>query len=222
VLAIPTFFTEHLSADERLGELAFGLIMTLSFTLGTSVLNGTTEDAWSALFAATLGCNVAWGVIDGVFLILGRLFERGRLARLAHAIANARDEGTAVDVVAGELDPMLASISSDARRLALYRDIVERLRSTQRHVPSVTHEDFVAALATFTLVFMASLPVALPYLLIEDPWIALRVSNALLIGVLFYVGYRWGAYTSFNPWRAAVAVTSIGVVLVAIAIALGG
>ena len=220
--AIQTFIDEHLSAGERLGELAFGLIMTLTYTLGTSVATGTTEGAWSALFTATVGCNVAWGAIDGVFLILGRLFDRGRLARLDRAIANSRDDGAAIRVVAGELDPTLASISSDADRLALYRDVVGRVLSSPAPEPSVTREDFLAAAATFALVFFASLPVAVPYLLIKDPWLALRVSNALLIGVLFYAGYRWAGYTSFNPWRAGVIVTSIGVVLVAVAIALGG
>jgi len=196
--------------------------MTLSFTLGASVLTGTTEGASSALLTATLGCNVAWGVIDGVFLILGRLFDRGRLTRLGRAIANSREEVVAIGVVAGELDPTLASISSNAQRLALYRDVVERMRSTPQTQPAVARDDFLAAAATFALVFFASLPVAIPYLLIKDPWIAMRVSNALLIGILFYAGYRWAGYTSFNPWRAAIVVTSIGVVLVAVAIALGG
>ena len=79
-----------------------------------------------------------------------------------------------------------------------------------------------AAFAVFTLVFFASLPAALPYLVIGDPWIALRVSNALLIGMLFWVGYRWASYTSFNPLRFGLGLTVLGVILVLIAIPLGG
>jgi hypothetical protein len=31
---------------------------------------------------AVLGCNLAWGVIDGLFYVLGQVFERGRLHRV--------------------------------------------------------------------------------------------------------------------------------------------
>ena len=54
------------------------------------------------------------------------------------------------------------------------------------------------------------------------PWIGLRVSNFLLVGLLFLVGYRWARFTDASPWRVAFGLTSIGLVLVAIAIALGG
>jgi hypothetical protein len=76
----PTFFAEHLSPGERLGELLFGLLMTLTFTIGAGVLVGTSEGASSALMFATIGCNVAWGIIDGALLVLQRMFDRRRLA----------------------------------------------------------------------------------------------------------------------------------------------
>jgi hypothetical protein len=40
--------------------------------------------------------------------------------------------------------------------------------------------------------------------------------------VLFAVGYRWASYTNFNPLAAALTLTVFGVVLVALAIPLGG
>jgi hypothetical protein len=76
------FFTDHLAPGERLGETLFGLIMTLTFTIGAGFVVGTAEGASTALLYATIGCNVAWGLIDGVLLVLGRMFDRGRLVRL--------------------------------------------------------------------------------------------------------------------------------------------
>ena len=81
------FFTDHLAPGERLGETLFGLIMTLTFTIGAGFVVGTAEGASTALLYATISCNVAWGLIDGVLLVLGRMFDRGRLVRLGHAIA---------------------------------------------------------------------------------------------------------------------------------------
>jgi hypothetical protein len=216
------FFTEHLAPGERLGEMLFGLIMTLTFTLGAGMWVGTAEGASTSLLIATIGCNVAWGVIDGALLILGRIFDRGRLVRLGHAIAAAADERRALELVAGELDDMLVPITTESPRLALYRDVVSRVRGSPRGRATMTWGDVPAALAVFCLVFFASLPAALPYLVIGDPWIALRTSNALLIGMLFFVGYRWAGYTNFKPLNFGLALTGLAVAMVLIAIPLGG
>jgi hypothetical protein len=216
------FFAEHLSPGERLGELVFGLLMTLTFTIGAGVLVGTSEGASASLMYATIGCNVAWGIIDGALLVLQRMFDRGRLARLGRAIETTPDDTHALAIVAEELDETLGPISSEDQRRALYLDVVERVRASPRLPPRVTGADFRAALAVFTLVFFASFPAVLPYLLIDDAWVALRVSNALLIGVMFFVGYRWAHYTNFNPWAAAFTLVALGISLVLIAIPLGG
>jgi len=215
-------FFAQLSPGERLGELLFGLIMTLTFTLGAGVVVGTADDAHAELLYATIGCNIAWGMIDGALLILGRLFDRGRLARIGHAIERVADEEHALAIVADELDEVLASVTSESDRRTLYRNIVAAVKSTPRNAPRVSRADFVAAGAVFVLVFAASVPAALPYLVIADPWLALRASNLLLIGMLFAVGYRWAGYTNFKPLRAALTVTVIGVAMVLIAIPLGG
>ena len=216
-----TFF-EHLSPGERLSELLFGLIMTLTFTLGAALVVGTSEGNSSSLLYATLGCNLAWGIIDGALLILGRVFDRGRLVRLGESIARATDEHTALTVVADELDETLAPITSERQRLELYRDVVAHVRLGLRPDTRLSREDLVAASAAFVLVFGATLPAALPYLLIDDAWIALRASNALLIAVLFLAGLRWAKYTIFKPVVAALVVVGIAVALVGIAVALGG
>ena len=77
-------------------------------------------------------------------------------------------------------------------------------------------------LAVFWLVFLTALPAVLPFLVLRDAQIAMRVSNALLVGLLSYVGWRWAAYTGASRWRTALFVALLGVALVAVAIALGG
>jgi hypothetical protein len=55
------YFADHLAPGERLGELLFGLIMTLTFTIGAGIWFGTAEGASTSLLYATIGCNVAGG-----------------------------------------------------------------------------------------------------------------------------------------------------------------
>ncbi len=75
-----------------LSELLFGLIMTLTFTLGAGMLVQEGPDAVRELLIATIGCNIAWGIIDGVFYINGQIFERARLARLGTMIRAGVDD----------------------------------------------------------------------------------------------------------------------------------
>jgi hypothetical protein len=216
------FVSDNLSPGERLGEILFGLIMTLTFTVGAGVVVGTAEGASRALLIATIGCNVAWGLIDGALLILGRVFDRSRLVRMGRAIAANPDEDAAIRLVGSELDETLQSITSEARRTELYREIVQRVKAGGPRRRLLVAGDFLAAIAVFWSVIVASLPAVLPYFFIDDAWLALRASNALLILMMFWVGFRWARYTTLNPWVAGATLTALGVSLVVIAIALGG
>jgi len=216
------FITRNLSAGERLGELLFGLIMTLTFTLTAGFVVGEGREAVRDLLLATIGCNIAWGIIDGGLLVLGRVFDRGRAARLGRAIRSTADESHAIAVVAAELDEYLEPITAPERRASLYREVVERLKTVPATRPGVRSEDWLAALGVFWLVLFASFPAALPFLFIDDAWLALRVSNLILIALFFVIGYRWAGYTTIVPWHAATVLTLFGVAMVATAIALGG
>jgi hypothetical protein len=214
-------FVARLEPVEEVGELVFGLIMVLTFTLGAGIELGDREETRELLLAA-LGCNTAWGIIDAALYLVARLSERGRLHRLVRAVQTARSDEWARGVVARELDQRLPAVIEPPMRAALDAHLVERVRELKLERNRVTGEDLWAALAVFWLVFLAALPAVAPFLLIEDPTIAMRASNAVLIALLFLVGWRWAGYTGASRWRTAFLVALLGVGLVAVAILLGG
>jgi hypothetical protein len=214
--------SRHLEPGESLSELLFGLIMTLTFTLGAGLLVQEGPQAVRELLIATIGCNIAWGIIDGVFYINGQVFERARLARVGARIRSALDETDAAAIVERELADTLEMTVPEAERPVLYRRMAAHVRTTVARPRYVTAADFKAALASFWLVFFGSIPAALPFLFIDDAWIALRVSNAVLLGLLFLAGYRWARGTVLSPLLAGLAFLVAGTALVLIAIALGG
>jgi hypothetical protein len=217
-----SFVERHLSPGERLAEVLFGLIMTLSFTLGAGVLLRDDPSAARSLLAAVLGCNVAWGIIDGALLIVGRAFERSRPIRLARALREVGDGEDPLAPVSAELDDLLEPLTDPTTRAVLYARIAERVRDESPVPLRIPRHDWLAAAGVFWLVFFASIPAVLPFLIVPDRWLALRISNLLLLTLLFFVSYRWAAHTSIRPWRAAFCVTAVGVCLVAIAVSLGG
>jgi VIT1/CCC1 family predicted Fe2+/Mn2+ transporter len=212
----------HLNPDESLGEILAGLIMVLTFTLAAGVVTRGGQEGVRTLLFAAVGCNVAWGIIDAVFYILTNAFVRSRRARLIRAISAAPDEVAALATIRRELDPDLQAITRPEDREQLYRSIHILLANGKPLRTGVTRDDLLGALAVFCLVLATTLPAALPFLVIGDPWLALRISNLLLISLLFIVGFHWAQYINANPWLAGLALTGLGLALVAVAIALGG
>jgi hypothetical protein len=219
-----SFLDKYLDPVSSLGEILFGIIMTLTFTLAAGIMvREEGREGARQLLIATIGCNVAWGIIDAALYVLGQLFERGRRRRLVRTLQEASDLQAAIPVVAAELDELLATVTTDAERRALYERIAKRLRSAA-DIPwnRVTRADLLGAFASFWLVLFASLPAALPFLLVDEPFVALRISNALLLAMLFAVGWLWSRHTVAKPVLTGLVLLAGGVVLVTIAIALGG
>ena len=68
---------------------------------------------------------------------------------------------------------------------------------------------------------LATLPVALPFVVVEDPRRALWVSHGVAVASLFLAGCSLGRQWS-KPWRVGVLMVAVGVLLVGIALVLGG
>jgi VIT1/CCC1 family predicted Fe2+/Mn2+ transporter len=216
------FFHRFLDPAESLAEILFGLIMVLTCTLGASLIVSTDLAQARALLLTALGCNLAWGVIDAALYVMGNLFLRSRNARLMRAIQSAPDEAAALDIVKQSFEPRIADLGKPEDRDRLYRDLQGAVARTEASHARVTADDLRGALAVFLLVVGTALPAAVPFLLIADPLRALRVSNLVLVALLFIVGFHWARYIGGNGWRTGLAMMLFGLALVGVAIALGG
>ena len=174
------------------------------------------------MLVGILGCNLAWGIIDGVLYVLGQVFERGRVRRIGFNLRQATSVEGARQMVADEFDESLVPVTNDAVRRRLYESIVEHVRGAPVAPNRVRREDLMGGLAAGWLVFACSFPAVLPFLFLDDPRLALRVSNAILLGLLFYMGWRAARHTLAKPWIAGIVFLLVGVLLVAVAIPLGG
>jgi VIT1/CCC1 family predicted Fe2+/Mn2+ transporter len=87
---------------------------------------------------------------------------------------------------------------------------------------SLTRADWVGALAVFLLVFLSTFPVVIPFLVFSRVHLALRLSNLVAIVMLFCLGYWLGQHSGHRPLATGSVMVLLGLVLVVIAIALGG
>jgi len=214
------FVQRHLSPSGRLGEALFGLIMALGFT--GAVRLGRDEADNHALFIGILGCNVAWAIVDAAMYVLGELFERGRKARLFREVAKTKTDAEALGQIAAELDGPLWELASAQELEQVHRWVLAVLRREKPEPARVRGEDFLGGAAVALLIIATTFPIVVPYLLVADPNIAVRISNAVALILLFMVGVWWGYAVGGNPIRIGTGVTLLGMVLVLVTIALGG
>ena len=212
-------FKRVLEPVERISEVFFGLIMVLSITGSLSVAEVGREDVRAMLIGA-LGCNLAWGLIDGLMYLMGCLGARAESIRTMLAVRAAADREEAHRVIAGALPPLVASVFQPAEleRVRLY---LHQLPEPDAH-PHLSERDWLGGLGVFLLVFLVTLPVVLPFVFVGEPMRALRLSNAIAIGMLFLSGYAYGRATGYRPWAVGIGMVGVGCVLVALTIALGG
>jgi nicotinamide riboside transporter PnuC len=222
------FTARYLDPVDRLAELVYGVLIVLTFTLafhGIESRYGAPEGIATAvqrLLLAALGCTIAWGLIDGVMFILTSVFERGQQQRLLVDIQHAPDERAAVTLVGEKLEDTLGPVLTDEQRAQLSGEIYQRFKDVPPKRVWITREDVFGAMAVFLYAVVATLPVAIPYFFIDDPFRAIRTSNLIAIVMLFFAGAAWARYTNTRPLRMGLTLAGIGLAMVLIAIPLGG
>lgn len=214
------FIQRHLDPSTRLGEALFGLIMALGIT--GAVRFGLARANNSELFVAVLGCNIAWGIVDGVMFAMLALFERGRKARIVKGVLSAPTDEAALKRIHKELGDRLEPLTTLEERTQLYRRVLELARRSNVEAPQFRSEDFFGAIAVGMLILVTTMPVVLPFLLISNPTIAVRLSNLIALVMLYGMGYWWGKTVGANPTRIGTGVSGVGLIMVLITIALGG
>jgi VIT1/CCC1 family predicted Fe2+/Mn2+ transporter len=203
----------------RVSEIIFGLIMALTFTGSVSAATAGREEIRTILFAA-LGCNLAWGLVDAVMYLVALMTERTRNFTLLRRVRSATAPREAQAILADAMPEHLCTVIST--------EALEELRQRLAALPEppargrLGRDDFVGALGVFLIVVLTTFPVVVPFMLFSEVQLAMRVSNAVALVTLFACGFALGRYSGGIPWRSGLAMAALGVVLVAVTMALGG
>jgi hypothetical protein len=208
-----------LEPHERIAEVLFGLIMVLTFTGSLGVATAGRSEIRTMLVGA-LGCNLAWGIIDGVLYLMGCLAEKNRSLLTLRALRKATDPQKAQRIFAAALPSALASILQPAELESICRRLKDLPEPPER--ATLGRKDWLGALAVFVWVFLATFPVAIPFMFMQSAGLAMRLSNTIAVLMLFLTGYAFGRITSRRPWAMGVSMVLVGAILVGITMALGG
>jgi VIT family protein len=204
---------------DRVSEVLFGLIMVLTFTGSLSVATAGHAEVREMLIGA-LGCNLAWGIIDGLLYLMACLAEKGRSLHAWDALRKAATVAEGQRLIAQALPPVIASVVEPAQLEAMRARLVQLPEPPDR--PRLEAEDWRGFLGVVLLVFVSTLPVVIPFILMRNAYSALRLSNLIAVTMLFLCGYATGRLTRYHPWGMGVGMVLLGSLLVAMTMALGG
>ena len=202
----------------RASEILFGLIMVLTFTLSLAAASAGPADV-RAVLIGVLGCNLAWAIIDAVMYLMGVRGERRLAISAIQGIRDAESPAAGQAIVADNLPSIVLPALNDSD--------LERIRAHLAGIPveslrtSFSRDDYLAAIGVFLLVFLCLFPVAAPLLFGDNIAIALRLSNAGAVCMLFLTGFTFGRQVG-RPYRTGFLMVAIGITLVMVAMALGG
>jgi len=193
--------------------------MALTFT-GTIRISSAGENEMRTLLIGAIGCNLAWGIVDAVIYIVTTLVERSRQITLLHSIRNAASPEQAHAIIADAMDPGVASIVTAHELEAIRARLVQLPEPPPR--PRLTRSDLAAAGAVFLLVVLSTFPVVLPFAIVGDVRLAMNVSNAVALLMLFACGCSLGRYAGRRTLFMGLSMVAIGAALVGITLLLGG
>ncbi|TIL46076.1 MAG: hypothetical protein E5Y86_08160 [Mesorhizobium sp.] len=148
------------------------------------------------------------------------LADRAADQRTIAKVHQAATPEEARAAIADRLPSLVASVLTPAD--------LDRVHSTLSKVTTaktragLKREDWLGAAAVFVLVFGSTMPILVPFLLVQDARTALRISNSIAIAIMLIAGYAFGHLVEYRPWWTAGSMVLLGCLLVALTIALGG
>lgn len=208
-----------LNPADRASEIITGLVMTVAVTGSVSVANAHGSDVQNMLIGA-MGSIIASGFFNGIIFIFDRIVERARNLKVLRSMQKEQS----LPVMREELDEILPMNLAEILSEDEINSIKTRLHSTLP-IPrraKLQWDDIQGAINICVLIVLATVPVALPFYVINNVHLALRVSHLTAIFLMFVTGFILGKYASEEPWRIGFLMLILGLVLVALTIALGG
>lgn len=170
-----------------------------------------------------LGATVAWGMIDGIMYVLLNLRERGKKSQLLSLIKSYKDENDTLSLLKNEMVSPLFDLLNKETQLNICHEIVNRLNEVTVEKPKgISKNDLRIVATTILIVTGAGIPLIIPFILLNDVLLAIRISQIIGLVMLFCIGYWWAKLASRHKVRSAIGLTLLGAAIVSLTQALHG
>jgi VIT1/CCC1 family predicted Fe2+/Mn2+ transporter len=208
-----------LGTEDRISEILTGIVMILTFTCTFSVIKSDSASIMDMLTGAICS-TTAWGLFDAVLYLYMTLIDKEHNLTFINFVRKSKNTERVNQIIVDALPSAISALMQPSEIEAL-RGKIQKLPEPEK-IHRLKFDDYRSAAGIFLLVFFATIPISIPFVLIKDIKIALRVSNIIAILMMFFCGYALGKYVCRNRIVTGIITSLIGIGLVTITIALGG
>ena len=218
---------KYLSPSDRLTEIITGIIMTTAVIGATRIGIGSGHTDFLIIFSAAMGCDIAWGLVDGVLYIFGELTDRGRHVQLLKNLKSIQDETTAIELVVKKIEeeldsPILQHFSRDDK-VRISQGVVKFSTKITPENVHVSKKDVFGGITIFFLDVCAGLVLLIPFFILPNQMvIATRISMVIALILLFLIGYKWAKITNRPKVQTGLIMMFLAIAIDVIVIILGG
>ncbi len=223
---------KYLSPSDRLTEIIATIIMTMTIIIAIQFGIGISNYSVRLIFVATLGCNIAWGLVDAVNYIFSEVFERGQHLHFIKVIKEMKNEEEAVTFIGKKIETKLDSAILDQiqpeERVEISKRVFQHLSkstsTTMKPKPvHIVQDDIYGAVSVFILVIIVCMILLLPFLFLPNNLVlGYRITQIISLILFFLVGYRLALVTNRPKVRTGLIFVVLGTIIIIIVIFMGG
>jgi VIT1/CCC1 family predicted Fe2+/Mn2+ transporter len=218
---------KYLSLSDRWTEIITGIIMTTAVIGATRIGIGSGHTDFLIIFSAAIGCDIAWGLVDGVLYIFGELTDRGRHVQLLKNLKAIEDQDNAVDLVIKkidqELDPPILEHFNHEDKVRISQGVVKFSSKMTPENVHISKKDVFGGITIFFLDVVAGLVLLIPFFFLPTQMvIAARISMVIALILLFIIGYQWAKIINRPKIQTGLIIMFLAIAIDVIVIILGG
>jgi hypothetical protein len=208
-------FSKYLSTVDRLGEVAFAVLMVIIINGYVALSNLNTGFLY--IVAVNLGACLSWGTIDGLIYAISSSMERNNTRNKLIALKNCLKCGNTTDLVKKNLDDTFLVNFTDEGKTAIAQNIITYVPSASLSQDKVlTKDEVLGGLSIIGIYMTVGILLALPFLILPDKLSAWVISNAFGVAWVFGYGVKLGRSAGKNRWLLGIVLAVVAMVFLAV------
>ena len=208
-------FSKYLSYVDRLGEVAFAVLMVI--IINGYVALSDLNTGFLYIVAVNLGACLSWGTIDGLIYAISSSMERNNTRNKLVALKGCLKCENTTDLVKKNLDDTFLVNFSEEGKTAIAKDIITYVPDASLAQDKVlTKDEVLGGLSIVGIYMTVGILLALPFLVLPDKLSAWFISNFFGVMWVFWYGVRLGASAGKNRWLLGILMAAVAIVFLAV------
>jgi hypothetical protein len=208
-------FSKYLSTVDRLGEVAFAVLMVIIINGYVALSNLNTGFLY--IVAVNLGACLSWGTIDGLIYAISSSMERNNTRNKLIALKECLNCDNKTDLVKKNLDDTFLVNFTDEARTAIAQNIITYVPTASLSKDRVlTKDEVLGGLSIIGIYMTVGILLALPFLVLPDKLSAWFISNAFGVAWVFGYGVKLGKSAGKNRWLLGILLAVVALLFLAV------